>query len=222
MNEKGKKSIVWNSYLNKIPNSAQLAVVFEALSLRKDLLLVSGKSLQCNNVLSSFVCREWLLGRLLASGTDCSIAYDSKCPSAPIMCAVSFFPFIFLLLSALCCKCAHISLCFWELCYFFRTWTYRERYFIHTHTQAQTASVQQVIICKEWSKCVGGKLHCGMALWDWKMSIEEAAIFMHTSSIVLRGELQGAVSLYLHVPLRTWVYLFVSVREDDLPLAGEH
>lgn len=49
------------------------------------------------------------------------------------------------------------------------------------------------------------------------MSIEEAAIFMRTSSIVLRGELQGAVSLYLHVPLRTWVYLFVSVREDDLP-----
>ena len=49
------------------------------------------------------------------------------------------------------------------------------------------------------------------------MSIGEAAIFMYTSSIVLRSELQGAVSPYLHVPVRVCVYLFVSVREDDLP-----
>lgn len=54
------------------------------------------------------------------------------------------------------------------------------------------------------------------------MSIEEAAIFMYTTFIVLCGELQGAVSLYLHVHVRTLVYLFVSVREDDLPLAGKH
>lgn len=83
-------------------------------------------------------------------------------------------------------------------------------------------SVQQVIIWKEWSKCVGCKLHCGIARQDVGMSIEEAAIFMNTSFIVLCGELRGAVSTYLHVPLRTWVYLCVSVRESDLPLAAEH
>lgn len=54
------------------------------------------------------------------------------------------------------------------------------------------------------------------------MSIGEAAIFLYTSSIVLRGELQGAVLLYLHIPVRTWVILFVSVIEDDFPLAGGH
>lgn len=69
---------------------------------------------------------------------------------------------------------------------------------------------------------MGCKLHCGIALQDGGMSIEEAAIFLNTSFIVLCGELRGAVSLYLHVPLRTWVYLFVFVRESDLPLAGEH
>lgn len=54
------------------------------------------------------------------------------------------------------------------------------------------------------------------------MSIGEAAIFMYTSSIVLHGELQGAMLLYLHLPVRTWVFLFVSVREDDFPLTGGH
>lgn len=51
------------------------------------------------------------------------------------------------------------------------------------------------------------------------MSTEEAGIFLNASFIVLCAEWRGAVSLYLHVPLRTWVFLFVSVRERDLPLA---
>lgn len=54
-----KKSIVSNCYLDK--KQIQFSVVFEAspsLSVRKDLLLVSGKSLQCNDALSSFVCGE--------------------------------------------------------------------------------------------------------------------------------------------------------------------
>lgn len=95
-----KKKI--NSYLNKnnrlFPAHCSLLKLHRPPSLRKDLLLISRKSLQCNNVLSSFFCREWLLSRLPASLTDCLWLKMSICP---IMCAVSCFP-LFLLLPALC------------------------------------------------------------------------------------------------------------------------
>lgn len=64
-----------------------------------------------------------------------------------------------------------------------------------------------------------------IALWiarqDVGMSIEEAAIFLNTSFIVLCGELQGGVQcqcIYMYLS----GHLFVSVRESDLPLAAEH
>lgn len=98
--DKKKKKI--NSYLNKnnrlFPAHCSLLKLHRPPSLRKDLLLVSRKSLQCNNVLSSFFCRERLLSRLPASLTDCLWLKMSICP---IMCAVSCFP-PFLLLPALC------------------------------------------------------------------------------------------------------------------------
>lgn len=81
-----------------------------------------------------------------------------------------------------------------------------------THASAPPQCNRQ-LRAKEWNVCVGCKLRCGSALRDGGMSIGGAAIFTNTSFIVLRGELQGAVSLYLHAPLRTWVYLFVSVGE---------
>lgn len=86
-----EKSVVWSSHSNKVPNSAQLIAVSEA-SNSPSLLLVSRKSLQRNNVLSSFVCREWLLRGPLPSGTDCSIAYDSMSICPHYVCTVFFFP----------------------------------------------------------------------------------------------------------------------------------
>lgn len=72
--------------------------------------------------------------------------------------------------------------------YIYIFFAFRGRY-LNTRTHA--ASVKQAIIRKEWSKCVGCKLHCGIALQDGGMSIEEAAIFLNTSFIVLSGELRG-------------------------------
>lgn len=64
-----------------------------------------------------------------------------------------------------------------------------------------------------------------IALWvgsaGLKMSIREAAIHARTSSPVLLWELQGADTLDVNGPVRTWVYLFVSTRQDDLPRTGE-
>lgn len=61
-------------------------------------------------------------------------------------------------------------------------------------------------------------MNSGTWLRDRGMPIEEAAIFTSLSSIVLCAELQGAVSLYLHVGPGMWVCLFVPVRLEDLPL----
>lgn len=113
------------------------------------------------------------------------------------MCCILFPPF--LLLPALC------------LIYIYIFFAFRGRY-LNTRTHA--ASAKQAIIRKEWSKCVGCKLHCGIALQDGGMSIEEAAIFLNTSFIVLCGELRGGQChcIYMFLSGRGCICLSLSGR----------
>lgn len=92
------------------------------------------------NALSSFVCSEWLLCRLLASVTDCIWIQMSICP---IMFCSILFP----------------ALCFFQhYVWFFVNWKEEEEALKHTNA----AVVQQAIIHKEWNECVGVQI----ALWN--------------------------------------------------------
>lgn len=135
------------------------------------------------NALSSFVCSEWLLCRLLASVTDCLWIQMSICP---IMFCSILFP----------------ALCFFQHYVYFLIIGRKRRRSLNTQMQPL---YNRQLFTKNGTSVWECKLDCGIQ--DGGVSIEGAAIFMNTSFTLVWWTGGQCHCIYMHLAGRGFLCL---------------